>query len=144
MKRTREINISIALGLIAALGIFLYWLAWFAAPELVQSRSPQDADYLIYVSYEQAFPVADAWIAIAALIGAIGLWQMRSWGFLFMLLASGAAIFLGLMDLSYDIQHSMFIPFTAEAAIELAIVASVLSLGTCQIVLLWRNRKRFL
>ncbi len=143
MKRSRDVNLIIILGFFAAAAIFLYWLAWFTSPELVQSRTPGAPDYLIYVSYEQAFPLADAWLALAALIGAVGLWKMRDWGFLFMLLASGSAIFLGLMDLLYDLEHNMFVPFTSEAAVELAIVVLLLTLGTLQTVLLWRKRKSF-
>jgi hypothetical protein len=144
MQRPREANILIGIGLFAAAAIFLYWLAWFAAPAVVQSRTPDAPDYAIYVNYEQAFPLADAWLAVAALVGAAGLWKMRAWGFLFMLLAGGSAIFLGLMDLLYDLEHSMFTPLNAASAIELVIVLLLLALGPVVIVLTWRLRPYFM
>lgn len=144
MKRPLEINIVIGLGLFAVVAVGLYWITWFAAPEFIQARTPADPDYQIYVSFEQAFPLADGWLALASLVGVIGLWRMRDWGFLFMLLARGAAIFLGLMDLLYDLEHSMFSPFTAEAVVELAIVVLLLALGPVMIALLWRQRREFI
>ena len=143
MKSPPSINIVIGLGLFAAGSIILYWTLWFLAPDLIQARHPGAPGYEIYVHFEQAFILADGWLALAALIGAIGLWKMRDWGFLFMLLAGGAAIFLGLMDLLYDLQHTMFVPLTGEAAIELVIVALLLCLGPLMIVLLWRKRGLF-
>jgi len=144
MPRPRAVNALIGLGLFAGIAIAAYWAAWFLAPELVQSRSPADADYAIYVAYEQAFPLADSWLAVAALVGAVGLWKMRPWGFLFMLLTGGAALFLGCMDLLYDLEHHMFTPLTSEALVELVIVTLVLLLGPVVIALTWRERRHFI
>ena len=144
MKRPREINLVIGLGIFTVIAILLYWTAWFLAPETIQARSPGASDYEIYVNFEQAFPIADSWLALSALIGVIGLWKMHDWGFLFMLLAGSAAIFLGLMDLMYDLQHHMFTPFTLEAGIEMLIVLLLLSLGPLQIYLLWQHRRAFI
>jgi hypothetical protein len=144
MKRPLEINVVIGLGVFAVAAVCLYWITWFAAPQFIQARAPADLDYQIYVNFEQAFPLADGWLALASLVGVVGLWRMRDWGFLFMLLAGGAAIFLGLMDLLYDLEHGMFAPFTAEAAVELVIVILLLALGPAMIALLWRRRREFL
>ncbi len=144
MKRPPEINVVIGLGLFAIAAICLYWITWFAAPQFIQARAPADPDYQIYVNFEQAFPLANGWLALASLVGVIGLWRMRDWGFLFMLLAGGAAIFLGLMDLLYDLEHNMFTPFTVEAVVELAIVVAVLALGPVMIALMWRRRREFI
>jgi hypothetical protein len=57
---------------------------------------------------------------------------------------AGAAVFLGLMDLLYDLQHAMFVPLTAEAAIEPIIVLLTLSLGPLITALLWRRRADFI
>ena len=143
MQRPRGVNFVIGLEIFTVVGVVLYWTTWFFAPEIIQARSPDAHDYQIYVTFEQAFPLADSWLAIAALIGVVGLWRMRDWGFLFSLLASSAAIFLGLMDLLYDLEHGMFIPFTSEAGIELIIVLLMLLLAPLQIYLLWRHRRMF-
>ena len=98
-------------------------------PGVVQSRMPTDPDYASYDTYELAFPLPDAYVAIAALVGVIGLWKMKDWGFLSMLLAAGGAFFLGLEDLLFDLENHMFVPFNGAAMIELAIVLVILALG---------------
>ena len=143
MKRPWEVNLLIGLGVFAAVAVTLYWITWFNAPQVIQPRTPADPDYEIYVNFEQAFPLADAWLAAAALIGVVGLRKMRDWGFLFMLLAGSSAIFLGLMDLLYDLEHDMFVPLTTEAAIELIIVLLLLLLGSGVIGIVWRVRRIF-
>jgi len=144
MKRPRDINIVIGIGIFAVIAIAAYWITWFTAPQFIQARAPGAPDYEIYVNFEQAFPLADGYVAIAALIGAIGLWRMKSWGFLSMMLAAGGAFFLGLMDLLYDLEHSMFTPLNSESIIELIIVLLVLSLGPAMAALLWKQRKEFM
>jgi hypothetical protein len=82
----------------------------------------------------------DAFVTVAALLGVIGLRKMKDWGFLSMLLAAGGAIFLGLEDLLFDLEHQMFTPFNGAAGIELAIVLVILSLGPVMTALLWKHR----
>lgn len=144
MKRPAGINVVIGIGIFTVVAMAAYWYAWFLAPQIVQARMPTDPDYAIYVAYEQAFPLPDGFVTLAALAGVIGLWKMRSWGFLSMLLAAGGAFFLGLEDLLYDLQHNMFSPFGGAAAIELAIVLVIMALGPAMTVLLWNHRREFI
>ena len=144
MQRPRGVNLVIGVESLIVVVVVLFWATWFLAPESIQARSPDAPDYQIYVSFEQAFILADSWIAIAALVGVLGLWRMRDWGFLFSLLCGGGGIFLALMDLLYDLQHGMFVPLTSEAGTELIIVVLTLSLAPLSIYLLWRHRRMFI
>ena len=144
MKRNKDINIVIGIGIFAILAMCAYWYAWFFAPDVVQARLPTDPDYAVYVGYEQAFPLPDLFVTLACLVGVVGLWQMKDWGFFSMLLVAGGAMFLGLEDLLYDLQHSMFVPLNAAGAVELAIVVVIMSLGPAMASLLWKNRRAFL
>jgi len=144
MNRPKDINVVIGIGIFAVVAITAYWLIWFAVPGVVQSRMPGDPGYPIYSGYELAFPLPDAFVAIAALLGVIGLWAMKDWGFLAMLLAAGGAFFLGLEDVLFDLENQMFAPFNSAAIIELAIVLIILSLGPVMTVLLWRHRKELI
>jgi len=110
------------------------------APEAIQTR-PGDP---IYLAFELSFPLADGWFVLACVLGAVGLWRMRDWGLLFTLLAGSVAIFLGLMDLLFDLQQGIFVPLTGEALIELVIVVLLLTLGPFVIVAAWRQRGLFL
>lgn len=141
MKRPPEINIVIGIGIFAFVAIAAYWFLWFAVPGVVQARMPTDPDYAIYSAYELAFPLPDAFVAIASLMGVIGLWKMKDWGFLSMLLAAGGAFFLGLEDLLFDLENHMFTPFNDAAVIELAIVLLIMALGPAMTLLLWKHRR---
>lgn len=143
MKRTLQINILIVFSLLAAIIIPLFWLLWFTFPAAIQTIQPGSPEYPAYVTFEQAFLLADAWLALCSLLAAIGLFKMRFWGLLFALLAGSAAIFLGLMDLLYDLQHGVFSPLTGEAAIELTIVCLSLGLGAATIILAWNALRNF-
>ena len=144
MKRSKDINIVIGIGIFTILAMSAYWYAWYFAPEVVQARTPLDPDYAVYIGYEQAFPLPDLFVTLACAVGVVGLWKMRDWGFLAMLLTAGGAIFLGLEDLLYDLQHNMFVPFNGAAGIELAIVLVIMALGPAMTILLWKNRRDFI
>lgn len=135
--RPRGFWVIVGLLLFATVATALFWIAWFFLPGSVQA-----SDWECYIVFEQAFPLADAWMAIAALIGAIGLWRRKDWGFLFGLLAGSAAIFLGLMDLLYDLEHGTFAQLTGESLIELAIVVLLLALGPVILTYLWTRRRQ--
>jgi hypothetical protein len=141
MKRSTDINIVIGIGIFAFVAIAAYWFFWFAVPGVVQSRLPADPGYAVYMGYELAFPLPDAFVALAALVGVIGLWNMKDWGFFSMLLAAGGAFFLGLEDLLFDLENNMFLPFDGAAVIEVAIVLVILLLGPVLTALLWKHRK---
>ena len=34
----------------------------------------------VYLAFERAFPLADTWMAVCALLAAIGIWRGRAWG----------------------------------------------------------------
>lgn len=144
MKRTKDINIVIGIGTFAFAAMAAYWFFWFVVPGSVQARTPVDPDFAVYMGYELAFPLPDAFVALASLIGVIGLWKMKDWGFLSMLLAAGGAFFLGLEDLLFDLENNLFLPFNGAAFIELAIVIVLLTLGTIITVLLWKHRKELI
>jgi hypothetical protein len=110
------------------------------ATALVRARAPGAADYSIYMAFEGALLLADGWVAVASLAGAAGLWRMRDWGLLFTLLGAGAGLFLGLIDLLYDLEHGMYVPLSGNAALELAIVAGLLILCPLSAYLAWPQR----
>ena len=144
MKRSKDINIVIGIGIFAFVVTAAYWFCWFAVPGSVQARTPVDPDFAVYSGYELAFPLPDAFMAVASLVGVVGLWKMKDWGFVSMLLAAGAAFFLGLEDLLFDLENHMFVPFNGAAGIELAIVLLIMSLGPIMTVLLWKHRKELI
>jgi hypothetical protein len=141
VKRPWFINYWIGAGVWEILATALYWTMWFTAPGVVQTFPPQSPQYSGYVTFEQAFLLADSWLILSSLIAVVGLWKMRDWGLFFALLNAGSLVFLGSMDLLYDLQHAVFVPFTLGGGIELFIVLSVFGINTFDLVFFWTHRR---
>ncbi|MHA1265346.1 MAG: hypothetical protein ACTSRS_08950 [Candidatus Helarchaeota archaeon] len=94
-------NIIIAiLELILAAGIIIFWINFFK----VEVHNPNKSE--AYFSHEKSFPLADlGWLTPTLIISAIGLFLQERFGVFFTILAGSAAIFLGVLDLSYNIQQ---------------------------------------
>jgi hypothetical protein len=110
---------------VTAVGTTAYWLDFFlrGAVHVVEEEW--------YLRFERSFPVADGWMAICAAIAAVGLLTDSSYGTVFGLVAAGALVFLGLMDLTFNVQNKLFrlLPRSAPMWAEVAIITWCLSLG---------------
>ncbi|WP_455363705.1 hypothetical protein [[Eubacterium] cellulosolvens] len=82
-------------------------------------------------------------MAVAALLGCIGLLKRKPWGMLFALLAGSAGIFLGLMDLLFDLENEILLNYWSlaptEVATEIVIVIVLLTIGPA---IIWYVRTR--
>ena len=120
----------------AALGTVAYWVAWFATGAVQTSADPT------YLAFENAFPLADAWMATCYVVSAALLLSGRvaavPWG----IAAGGAMVFLGCMDVLYNLEHGKYADMTGEMAIETAINLACLGFGPFTIWRLWRIRRR--
>ena len=123
--------------LVAAAGTAAYWIAFFTS-DVVQATS--DPCYLVF---ERAFPAADAWAAIAAILAALGLLRRRATAVLFGIAAGSGFVFLGLMDVLYNLEHGMYALRTAEMAYETLINVVCLTLGPATMAYVWRCRRAF-
>lgn len=116
----------------------VYWIVFYTTGETQVRQDP------VYLAFENSFPVADTWMALCALLGAIGLWNRKPWGFLFGLLAASSAIFLGLMDLTFNLNEGIYAIPGLETTIEVLINLLTLGLGPVVIVYLWTQRRDFI
>ena len=140
-RRSRSVVVGV-MFFAAALTI-AYWVLWFGGGRALLASS-QAASYFVF---ENAFPAADAWLVLTLIVGAIGLMQRKSWGLLFSLLAGGAGIYLGCMDVLFDLENGIYlIPKGADpssAIIEMCINILTFGLSIAGIIYIWRNRERF-
>jgi len=112
----------------------VYWILYFATG-MVQAESSE-----IYIAFENSFPAADGWMALACFISAAGLLLRRHWGVLFGIAAGSAMIFLGLMDVLFNIEQGMYAVITAEMAVEILINVWTLGFGAFVLWFLWSRR----
>jgi len=125
------------LALVAVLTT-LYWIDFFT------SGAVHVRDDAVYLAFERAFPLADAWMAACSLLGAIGLWRRRSWGLLFGLLAASAQIFLACMDVLFNVNEGNYAIASAAMATEILINVGLLVGAPLLIAFLWRQRHALL
>jgi hypothetical protein len=111
--------------LVTAVVTVAYWVDFFFSGTV---QAVQDEAYL---RFERAFPVADAWVAVCSVVAAVGLFTRSDYGTLFGLLAAGALVFLGLIDLTYNLENGMFrlLPGSVQMWVETVIIAWSLALG---------------
>jgi hypothetical protein len=115
-----------------------YWTLWFTARSVVASDTTQ-----AYYDFENAFPLADAWLTLC-LVGAIATLRRRSSLSLFWFLAGGGAgIYLFCMDVLYDLEHGIWWK-NGGGVVELAINLITLAFSTWLLRWAWTNRRALL
>ena len=120
---------------IGAIGTVLYWVTFFASGAV---QASEDACYLVF---ERSFPAADGWTAVASFLAAIGLWQGRPTAVLFGIAAGSGLVFLGLMDVLYNLENGMYALANPEMAAEIVINLFCLTVGPLAIAWPWRHRR---
>ena len=126
-----------ALLAVTAAGTAAYWIAFFAAGNALHS-SETDA----YVAFEHAFPAADTWMAGAAIAAGIGLVRRRPWAVLAGIAAGSALVFLGLLDVLFNLEQGLYARPSAAMAVETVINLFCLAAGPFFVVYFWRHRAR--
>src|ERR1700759_612230 len=87
-----------------AIGVdLLYWLLWFVDRSAVASD-----DRPAYVEFENAFPLADAWLAVACLAALVSLRRRSPTALLWLIAAGGGGLYLFGMDVLYDLEHGIY------------------------------------
>ncbi|MFX1535821.1 MAG: hypothetical protein ACFFDI_16525 [Promethearchaeota archaeon] len=103
-KNDRYIAFVEIIGAVLVIG---FWIGWFAG--ILKSFQPGDAFYDVYYAFESSFPLADAWIVVLLLISAYGILQEKYYGRFIAISAGGALVFLGLIDISFNLQQGIYL-----------------------------------
>jgi hypothetical protein len=128
-RRTLAVVLLVAAGLIAA-----YWIAWLAHRPLVASESGP-----AYTQFEDAFPLADGWLALCLVAASFCLLTARRAALFWLLAGGGAGLYLFGMDVLYDLQHGVW-GKGGNGAMELVI--NLVTLGLSLYVLWWAWTRR--
>jgi len=88
--------------IMTALGIALFWIGFFTIGLAPETPPP------CYFTFEYSFPLPDILLAITIFLAAVLLLKGQRLGRTLALASSGALIFLGLLDFSFNIQNGMY------------------------------------
>ena len=108
--------------IISAIGLVYYWVDFYTRKGVQVTQE----DW--YLKFQKACSVADMWIVACALIGAVGLLTEQNYGVLFSLLAASSAIFLGLIDITFNIQNKLYRHVGTSNEMVFEVVINILSL----------------
>jgi hypothetical protein len=111
-----------------------YWAVWFADRRLIASENTG-----AYYAFENAFPLADAWLGVACLLAWWTLTTHRPSALFWLLCAGSAGVYLFLMDLLYDLENDIFTSGSG-GVVEAAIVAVTGIFSLTILTWSWRHR----
>jgi len=133
MKRTIEVMLVAAIAIDVA-----YWSTWFTSRDTLASEHRA-----AYYEFENAFPLADAWLGLACLLALVCLRQGRPAAHFWLVCAGSAGLYLFGMDFLYDVEHGIFTA-GGGGAIEAVIVAVTLVFSLTVLRFAWTRRDALL
>ena len=132
----RRVIAVLVVGIVLMLG---YWIAWYADRSLVASNTRS-----AYYEFENAFPLADAWLTVALIGSAWTLWRHSPMALFWLLAGGGAGLYLFGMDVLYDLENGIWWNSGAGGVIELAINLVTLTVSLWLLRWAWTRRAALL
>jgi MYXO-CTERM domain-containing protein len=125
----------VVFGVVATIA---YWVVWFGVDrELLAAAHTKS-----YYDFENAFPVADAWMVVTGIAATVALVRRRASALLWCIAAGTTSIYLGLLDVLFDLENGIYrAPDTGAVAVELTINVLTLALGVVVLGWAWRRRR---
>jgi hypothetical protein len=139
----RHYRLTLGLILAAFAALVAYWVIWF----FVDRSLLANLDTQAYYVFENAFPAADGWLAVACAAGAWAMWKRRASSLFWLLAGGSASVYLGLMDVLFDLENGVYGAPKGDwgaVGIEVAINLYALGVGAWALAFGWRNRAWFL
>jgi hypothetical protein len=133
MKRTIEAMLVAALVLDVA-----YWSIWFTSRDTLASEHRA-----AYYEFENAFPLADAWLGVVCLLALVSLRRGRPAAHFWLVCAGAAGLYLFGMDFLYDVEHGIFTS-GGGGVVEAGIVAITLLFSLTALRYTWTRRDALL
>lgn len=150
---TKNQRIFAILQLLLALGFAGFWLLYFL-DDACRTQGPKLSDCLAsgdtgiclqpalacerYLAFENSFPLPDLGLIVPLLLAsAWALWYNRRWGYLAGIMAGSALIFLGLLDISFNLQNARYSIGLIDAAMNVLINSVCVIFGPLLIRFCW-------
>ncbi len=127
-----------AMVLVALVLDIVYWTLWFTSRSTIESLHTQ-----AYYDFENAFPLADLWLGVACLMVFLTIRKGGPGAFYWLVAAGAAGLYLGCMDLLYDLEHGIFAK-GGGGAFEAFIVVLTWAFSLTALIWPWRHREELL
>lgn len=117
-----------------------YWVLWFFVDRSVVASDSAAQ----YVSFEQAFPLSDAFLMATAALAVLQLWRGRPSALVWLLVLGGGGVYLFGLDVLYDLEHGVYANGGGAGLIELGINFYTLMSGVGVIYFGWSFQRELL
>ncbi len=111
-----------------------YWTTWFLDRSILASETTE-----AYYSFENAFPLADAWLGLTCVLALWALHRHAPTALLWLIAAGSAGMYLFGMDVLYDLENDIY-GTGAGGIVELGI--NLITLAFSVIALRWAWSRR--
>jgi hypothetical protein len=115
-----------------------YWTIWLTQRDWIASEHTE-----AYYDFENAFPLADLWLGLACLLALVALVRRHPSALLWLVATGAAGLYLGCMDLLYDLEHDIFTQ-GGGGAFEAVIVAITWVFSITVLRFAWTRRAELL
>ena len=131
------LNIVFAIfQIVISVGLAGFWIMFYFTE--VKNRKMSEAEF----KHEISFPLPDlGWVLPNLIISAIGLLQGLVFGYFFTITAASSMMFLGLIDLAFNLQNGKFNTkkHGVDAYMSIFIVSVMLIMGPLFLIYGWFN-----
>jgi len=129
------LNVIISLSeFIVGMGIIIYWIFFYLVVKKDSKKS------LPYITHEKSFPIADlCWAMPTLFLASLGVLLSQKFGFFFSIVSGSSLIFLGLLDITFNVQNKVYSDNTSDTIIHLFINLSCMIFGTVFLIFGWFN-----
>ena len=122
------------LEIFIALGFIGFWIYFF----IVENKKPDQREG--YLEYERSFPLPDlGWAVPCLILGAIGLIMNEKFGDFFSIAGGSAMVFLGLLDISHNLQYGGYSGEKFEVILNLIVNLFCIIFGPIFMIFGWIN-----
>ena len=111
-----------------------YWTIWFTNRSWIESDTTQ-----AYVEFENAFPLADAWLGLTCVLAFVALGRRSPTALLWLIAAGSAGMYLFGMDVLYDLENGIYTE-GSSGIIEAGINAITLAFSVIALRWAWARR----
>jgi hypothetical protein len=129
MEQSMSITTIAILELVFAAGFAGFWIYFF----LVENRNPEKS--AIYLAFERSFPLPDlVYLTPVLIIAGICLLNNHPLGYILTITAGGGLIFLGLVDIGFNVQNKGYTSNIGDTIMNLFINLSCVIMGPVFII----------
>ncbi|MCP4451426.1 MAG: hypothetical protein GY809_08195 [Planctomycetes bacterium] len=145
MKRIDIMKALAIVYVVGALGILVFWIEFYTGISFpMEVMKEKIANFEGYYAWETAFTVPDSILACCMIFGAVRLFRNQQDAVAITLLkaASGACLFLGVLDFTYSICNGMFLLDHYYSFSLILNVVFLIPFGLISLILLHRKTVR--